>query len=294
MSKKNTHQYPTVIYITGSHRSGSTLLDMILGSHPNIFSMGEIVRLKKYFKNNRRCNCGEKILQCTIWPRIQKIIQDDLGIMSPCKILKPIYTKDELIKGLLNMNLNCQFQVSISYDHALLKAVSDISNNNIMVDSSKSISRLLYYLIYYRGVVIYIHLIRDPRAVINSLLRNHNYNYYLLNQYILWWRKTQMRIKNVFYVINTRYKFLIKYEDFCKNPSGTIIPIFNCLGLQYNPEVLNYLSYKHHNISGNMGTKTTKEKKLKIQESWKTELPAEYKTIIEKRLKRLMKKYYYS
>lgn len=48
------------MYILGSSRSGSTMLDLMLGSHPDCFSMGELCLLKK-----RVCGyCGK---DCNYW-----------------------------------------------------------------------------------------------------------------------------------------------------------------------------------------------------------------------------------
>ncbi|NES02117.1 MAG: sulfotransferase [Okeania sp. SIO2F4] len=43
-----------VIFIFGIGRSGSTLLDLMLGSHPQTFSLGEISKLPKFVKKGKR------------------------------------------------------------------------------------------------------------------------------------------------------------------------------------------------------------------------------------------------
>jgi len=50
-------------YVVGYGRSGSTLLDWTLGSHPDIKSVGEIDRLPESIMTNDLpiyCGCGKK------------------------------------------------------------------------------------------------------------------------------------------------------------------------------------------------------------------------------------------
>lgn len=59
-----------IIYIAGLGHSGSTILDMALGSHPNIIGLGEIYAVfnSKNYKNlfeKSTCSCGEKGKDCS-------------------------------------------------------------------------------------------------------------------------------------------------------------------------------------------------------------------------------------
>ncbi len=58
------------VYICSSGYSGSTLLDLILGSHSLIESLGEISHLPKNISLNSNCSCGEPILECYYWKKI--------------------------------------------------------------------------------------------------------------------------------------------------------------------------------------------------------------------------------
>lgn len=59
-----------LVYIAGYGHSGSTLLDMMLGSHTHIESMGEI---KHFIQNpsivagNSKCACGQYARDCRYW-----------------------------------------------------------------------------------------------------------------------------------------------------------------------------------------------------------------------------------
>ncbi|HMB70712.1 MAG TPA: sulfotransferase, partial [bacterium] len=60
-----------VLYIAGNGRSGSTLLDVILGQIPGFFPVGEVRNVWDYgVVENRPCGCGEAFHDCPFWSRI--------------------------------------------------------------------------------------------------------------------------------------------------------------------------------------------------------------------------------
>src|SRR5690606_31136679 len=61
-----------VVYIVGAGHSGSTLLDLILGTHSRIESVGEIKRLERLYSGGKGsgCTCGEPFTACAYWRAI--------------------------------------------------------------------------------------------------------------------------------------------------------------------------------------------------------------------------------
>lgn len=62
------------LYIAGSGHSGSTLLDMLLGGHPQVASLGEPIFLvfnSNEHKTMDRCTCGLHVLDCPFWRRAE-------------------------------------------------------------------------------------------------------------------------------------------------------------------------------------------------------------------------------
>jgi hypothetical protein len=91
-----THAKPPVkvLYITGLGRSGSTILDVVLGNHPHIESVGEVTRLIRTGWVSRKslrgidpkrlrrplCTCGKRLdvpevedaeEVCPFWSRVR-------------------------------------------------------------------------------------------------------------------------------------------------------------------------------------------------------------------------------
>jgi hypothetical protein len=60
-----------VLYIAGSGRSGSTILDRILGQLDGFFSAGELCNLwDRGLLAHRKCGCGVPVDQCPTWTGI--------------------------------------------------------------------------------------------------------------------------------------------------------------------------------------------------------------------------------
>jgi Sulfotransferase family len=63
-----SERLPIVIYIAGYGRSGSTILDILLGASPGIFSGGELVYLFEDSLNAcARCTCRLRYRSCSVW-----------------------------------------------------------------------------------------------------------------------------------------------------------------------------------------------------------------------------------
>ena len=62
-----------VVCIAGVGRSGSTLLDRILGSLPGAVSLNELRPLwRNGFINNRPCACGASFNDCEFWSEVRR------------------------------------------------------------------------------------------------------------------------------------------------------------------------------------------------------------------------------
>ena len=60
-----------VLFIGGLGRSGSTLVDRVLGQTPGVCSVGELVFLwERGLLANERCGCGEPFDGCPFWKEV--------------------------------------------------------------------------------------------------------------------------------------------------------------------------------------------------------------------------------
>ena len=69
-----------IIYIMGYGRSGSTLLDIILGNHSEIESLGEVAFLHQDLYQGGLCSCLNSYADCPFW---SQVLQKHLKAVSP-------------------------------------------------------------------------------------------------------------------------------------------------------------------------------------------------------------------
>ncbi len=164
-----------LIYIVGHERSGSTLLDILLGSHPEIVSVGELCTFYRYGDiKEKRCSCGEKVVDCSFWNDVKK---NFIKRMGKDDFVKQIKSQDYLEKKhnvprlFLSLLLGKKLKQYLNIVSSLYESIAAVSGEQIIVDSSKSRLRAYWMsgLSRRKKVDIYIiHLIRDGRGVIWS------------------------------------------------------------------------------------------------------------------------------
>jgi hypothetical protein len=161
----------TVAYIAGAGRSGSTLLDLLLGRLDGWFSMGEFRHVWHAQRDGYLCGCGERVVDCTVWsevltrsrPPAPEVVLADMRVV----------LRTRHLAGLANPRLLDRHRADAA---ARLRAVlgsvyaatSEVTGARVLVDSSKDpLSGLLLAQIPDLRLHA-IHLVRDPRAVTRS------------------------------------------------------------------------------------------------------------------------------
>lgn len=169
-----------VVYIAGYVRSGSTLLDRLLGSSRHFVSSGELFGLwRHWLDDNHLCSCGVPLNRCSFWngvleetfnhsvsrAKIQEIHFLQNSIVNKQHILPiiwPSFRTGRLQKRLIELQ---------GILGKLYKAISVVSGAEVVVDSSKN---PLYGFLLSEVETLdlrVIHLVRDSRAVVYSYIR---------------------------------------------------------------------------------------------------------------------------
>src|SRR5215469_10239405 len=61
---------PRLVFVVGSGHSGSTLLSMMLGAHPEVLALSEISYFDRWIGLNDVCNCGVPVRSCPLWSKV--------------------------------------------------------------------------------------------------------------------------------------------------------------------------------------------------------------------------------
>lgn len=169
----------TVVYIGGPTRSGSTLLDRMLGQFRGVFSLGEMYYVwEKGIRRNELCGCGVPFKSCNFW---QAVFQEAFGGMDQLNVEEIIQLRDSVqrrlripllaFSSLRSERFRKQLEAYSEIVTRLYRSVSKVSGNTMLIDSSKK-DYYGFFLNTLSDIKLYlVHLVRDSRAVAYSWKR---------------------------------------------------------------------------------------------------------------------------
>jgi hypothetical protein len=169
-----------VVYILGYGRSGSTILDIVLGSDPTIQSVGELDLLSREWED-RSCSCGLSYDACAFWSRVRFHTEKAIGpqaVETREQALRCVETLRAYPLLLMHRIPSCRAQAYRELLRAELAAIAHVSGKPTILDSSKSAREAAGRALAIRRIagvpVKMIHLVRDGRAVLWSVKRGDN------------------------------------------------------------------------------------------------------------------------
>jgi hypothetical protein len=169
---------PKVISIMGTGHTGSTVLAVALGNHRRIESTGELHKLPRSTwprDENRRCACGSPVHACLYWTEVRSRWAERVGEDALAHYLE-LQTRFERTRSFSRLLMEARrpsthFTSYVEITGALYEAISAVSGKQVIVDSSKPPVRNYALLLNPHLDVRLIHLVRDGRAVVWSMLR---------------------------------------------------------------------------------------------------------------------------
>lgn len=162
-----------IIYIAGNGRSGSTLLDIVLGSHPGAFSAGELTFIGRQGLDEERCSCGEKIGACPFWRDVRAAWRRRGG--SDIERYRELHWRFERNKVSLRTLVQSRVRPSADFREycaaieTLFDALHEVSGARLLIDSSKTPARVAVLRSF--ADVRVLHLCREFSGVLNSSQR---------------------------------------------------------------------------------------------------------------------------
>ena len=162
-----------VLYIGGYSRSGSTLLLRLLGEESGVVAVGELFDVwKRSYSQNQLCGCGTGFCQCEFWTQVTA---DAFGCKPDEMHAERVNRLRSRVQGYRRIPMLWQHKLrSRAYRRelrsyaALLEnlysAVRDVSDSDIVVDSSK-VPQYAWVLAEAEEIELHmVHLVRDSRA----------------------------------------------------------------------------------------------------------------------------------
>ncbi|HEV2370544.1 MAG TPA: hypothetical protein VGS19_00115, partial [Streptosporangiaceae bacterium] len=167
---------PTVVYIAGSGRSGSTLLERTIGAVPGFVNVGELIDLsRRTVSRGERCGCGQAFVECEFWNQVGERAFGgwDAETLANIRRLQFRVARQRHMARLIAVRMtDGRFRADLasygaSYTH-LYHAIAAVNGANYVVDASKWPAQAL--ALARSGVDMrVIHFVRDVRGVAYSL-----------------------------------------------------------------------------------------------------------------------------
>ncbi len=285
-----------VLYVGGLGRSGSTLIERLIGQLPGVCPVGELVHLwERGIAQDERCGCGEPFRQCAFWLQVGKAAfggWDDVDV-GRVAALRARVDRNRFVPALARREVRPELRRALaeytSYYARLYTAITEVSGCQLVVDSSKHPS-LAYCLRWQDGLDLRVlHLVRDSRAVAYSwsreVRRPDTDRLSYMTRYSPATAAGQWNVQNAAFHLLARRGvpvMRVKYEDFTAEPELTLGRLAGFAGLPAQPGYP-FLGADGacrwarlgggHSVSGNPMRFTTGQVAIRRDERWRTGMP---------------------
>jgi hypothetical protein len=291
----------TVVYVMGYGRSGSTITDILLNSHPDIISVGALNNVYQWMLEHEACACGEELVNCSFW---SDVVERHIGYPATdskfmAQVHKMLRCQDsvERMRQYASVLFNKVSQIrKVNYREQmndLLINIAETSGKHIVVDSSKSTrdctGRPLALYRYSDVNIKVIHLVRDGRGVAWSAMkcagsgerkRISELKLYNFMRTSLSWMITNFLALMTKWKLDDDHYMLLRYEDLCESPESELNRIGEFVGIDIT-RIKDHLVKGEkldvgHNLGGNR-VRFSRSVSFNPDVKWKSDMPMHYK-----------------
>lgn len=297
-----------LVYLLAASHSGSTLLAFLLGSHPEICSVGELKLTSLGDVERYRCSCGEPILSCPFWTAVgSRLAREghtldfhstptDFGFRADAwarRLLRPLH-RGPLLEGVRDLALGLDpfwrthLSRAQSANAALAASVCSLAGKPVIVDSSKVGVRLKFLLRNPALDVKVVRLVRDGRGVALTYMdparfadareagrRDGGSGGDRRSQRLSMaaaareWRRSTEEGEAILKRLPARSWTELRYEQLCEDPRRALQPVLECVGVD-PASPLRLKGQPHHVVGNGMRFDSTRE--IRLDERWKAAL----------------------
>jgi hypothetical protein len=280
-----------VLYIGGYSRSGTTLVERVLGQLEGFFAIGESRHIwQRSFLENQLCGCGVPFLTCPFWSVVTRQVfgeSYEREAREAGELLAQVETRRNIPRMLTGSSRGDYGARLASYGGIALKlyeAIGRQSGCKVIIDSSKS---PFYGLILAAnpGLDLYVlHLVRDSRAVAHSMQRRKH-------RPEIWKERAYMPVQspvrsglewgyiNLFFEAFRLRRpgrvMTFRYEDFVSDPGGWAARVTRFVGETAPSPVMqgNVIDLAaNHTVSGNPMRFKTGPVEIRADMEWREKM----------------------
>lgn len=303
-----------VLFVGGMPRSGSTLLDLLVGQLPGHCDVGELFYMwQGGLGRDQRCSCGSRFSQCPFWVAVgQRAFGgwDRVDGEEVLRLQRQVDTTGRMVLGpVLRLLPHHRARTAryLSITRRVYRAVSEVSGDAIVVDSTKrpSTARLLAADPEVRLRVV--QVVRDPRGVLNSWSKEvplpegsgprDHLKKRPARQILRRWLTVNVMIGRL---QRPDVPFLrLRYEDLVTDPAAAMRSVLALSGREVRPGDLGFIGpdgvdrAPSHVPTGGRVRFHSGPMPLRLDEKWRVELPASRQRLVSLVCGSLMRRYGY-
>jgi hypothetical protein len=305
---------PKVVFVGGYSRSGSTLLDRMLGQLSGFFSTGELGYIWTHgLQANQLCGCGERFLSCPFWNRVGEAAFGgwDTVDLTEMLSLERSVNRHRFVPFLLAPRLSEAYRKKLGrYADALarvFRAIRSVSGARVIIDSTIDPA---YGFVLRRvpGLDLrLVHMVRDSRATAFSWMR---------------WQRKADRLDSVVYqrrfhstetavrwvvfhslihlmsAVEPR-ELLVRYESVVQDPRSEIFRILRHIG-EPTEHDLGFIGdgevvlQEDHTVAGSLMRLKQGPLPVRLDDEWTTRLSPTHRRAVTVLTWPLLRKYGYT
>jgi hypothetical protein len=291
-----------VLYIAGWGRSGTTLLDNLLGQVDGFVSTGEVHQLwQRGLVQGRSCGCGLRVVECPFWLRVFEEGFGGLGAVDAEAVMRSqreVHTRHagQVLSALRSHTLLERYPYA-SYLSRLYSGIVSVDSEGtrVIVDSSKFPTDAIVASGLPGFEVFVLHVVRDPRAVAFSWRRIKDSpdkrtgggrlrRVGLVRSTLVWQFYNWVIMRYVRRAVGSSHFAQLTYEQLAARPQETLDWVVGLLGETpaHRPEFRgNEVQVApSHTASGNPNRFDAGRRVIRLDSEWETKMPARRKLAV--------------
>jgi Sulfotransferase family len=290
-----------VLFIGGCGRSGSTLLDRMLGELPGFVSTGEVRFIwQRGLVENRLCGCGEPFRECPFWRSVGEEAFGGWDALDAEEVVALDHAANRhryiplLLAPRLSRSFEARLQRYVDILGPLYAAIDRVSGGACIVDSTKDPP---FAFLLKRVPTIdlrIVHLVRDSRGVAFSWTKQvRRPEKDEVVRFMDTYHPVEMGVRWVVY--NACFhlfgrlgvpRLMTRYEEVVASPRREIERMVALVGADVDPEAFDFLNGRrvelgvHHTISGNPMRFQRGAVELAVDEEWRSRLSPVHRRMV--------------